>query len=188
MTRAEALVDVLTVLQDGTHWTPAGSLRLFSMADALVALVLRSDDRCPCGREASAAVGDPLQDHEPTCAVYLAAKVDAAQEFGTQQGDRAEQATRHLTVARETIARLNRRCQTAEKGLAAKVRFGPGPGSPILRDAAVTMLRSQLADAECECNGLRDHVAEIQQQVADLLGRLHVAGEAVDVSAPELPR
>lgn len=28
-------------------------------------------DTCACGRTAYEAVGDPLEDHEPTCAVYI---------------------------------------------------------------------------------------------------------------------
>ena len=48
---------------------------LIALTRRVRAEALTPGDTCLCGREASEAVGDSLQDHELTCAVHLGASV-----------------------------------------------------------------------------------------------------------------
>lgn len=51
-----------------------------------------------------------------------------------------------LTRAHETIARLNRRCQSAERGLAAKLNPGPRTFGRILANSAASMWHAWALD------------------------------------------
>lgn len=52
-----------------------------------------------------------------------------------------------LCISRDTVRRLNRRVQSAESGLAAKMESGPSFGRALANSAA-TMYRSRLAAVE----------------------------------------
>lgn len=73
-----------------------------------------------------------------------------------------------LAAARETVRRLNRRCQSAERGLAEKVdelqRAGPSLGR-ALANAAATMYREQLADANAKLHALAADAAQLLQDM-----------------------
>lgn len=71
----------------GAWWRPGAELlerhystcRMLAAREALEWLDLPSDV-CPCGREASEAIGDPLYDHTPECVVWLKARVARLEE------------------------------------------------------------------------------------------------------------
>jgi len=60
-----------------------------------------------------------------------------------------------LAALRETNQKLNRRCQSAEQGLAAKLDAGGPSFGRALANAAATMYREQLAERDAELADLR---------------------------------
>lgn len=78
--------------------------------------------------------------------------------------ERAEKAERDLAAARETNARLQRRCHSAESGLAAKLESGPSFGRALANSAA-TLYRERARAAEEREKRLREAVAELMRVV-----------------------
>lgn len=74
-----------------------------------------------------------------------------------------------LTEARETIRRLNRRCQSAEAGLVAKMESGPCFGR-ALANASATMYREQ--NVELRALLERFYCAYVEMWGGDALGVL----------------
>lgn len=74
---------------------------------------------------------------------------------------------REILRQREKIRGLNRRCQSAESGLAAKPTSGPNMGR-ALANAAATMYRKQLDEAKDEVARLRAENAEIKKSYDSL--------------------
>ena len=76
-----------------------------------------------------------------------------------------------LAALRETNMKLNRRCQSAEKGLAAKLTSGPSFGRALANSAA-TMYHAQLAERNAELADLRTRPT--LEQVTDALSALDI--------------
>jgi hypothetical protein len=69
-----------------------------------------------------------------------------------------------LAHMRETVKRLNRRVQSAESGLTAKLVTGPCLGRALANSAA-TMYREKLADAEAQHAALQQNAARLVKLV-----------------------
>ena len=75
-----------------------------------------------------------------------------------------------LAALRETNQKLNRRCQSAEAGLAAKLTSGPSFGR-ALANAAATMYHAQLAERNAELVALRKRPT-LEQALEGILGHM----------------
>ena len=76
-----------------------------------------------------------------------------------------------LAALRETNQKLNRRCQSAEAGLSAKLTSGPSFGRALANSAA-TMYHEQLAERDAELADLRTRPT--LEQVTDALSALDI--------------
>ena len=90
----------------------------------------------------------------PTCAAKINAEMVRLQEA--------------LVTARETNTRLNRRCQAAESGLAAKLALGGPSFGRALANSAAVMYREQLGEAQATIQELRERIEELEAQVRRL--------------------
>ncbi len=78
----------------------------------------------------------------------------------TRLREENERMRAELIAARETIVRLNRRCQSAESGLAAKLESGPCFGRALANSAAV-MWHERHDEAQ-------KRIAELEAKIAEL--------------------
>jgi len=87
-----------------------------------------------------------------------------AQSF-VERSDRLAAVEAELVALRETNMKLNRRCQSAERGLAARLTSGPSFGR-ALANAAATMYHEQLAERNAELAALRKRPTLEQAEAA----------------------
>ena len=98
--------------------------------------------------------------------------------------DEAPLGAGELAAARETIRRLNRRCQSAEQGLAQKIdemqRAGRSMGRAFANSAA-TMYREQLADANAKLQA-------VAADAARLLDHMNTVPDIANAAVPFIER